>query len=620
MKKKNKKILGIVGGLLTLGLLTACNSFCSVKDNASYRYAYDPVNTEFFESEDEAANYIYDQIKSGDNTVYLSSNDEAITGVDFIKEYKVNTFNSNNEIVEENIIASASFFIDENSKLASLVSGKDTSMYFIRTTTLSTYTLNANDEKSTKSLILSKNSVVQTLDSYASTTGYNKPADQYWTDLDKKSIEFMASKAVETNFYSDKSYSSLYELFYGYTNEVYKDYQNNKTNEKLQILLNGGEYVSDSGTSTSVLGRNNSLFTQFGRYKFLESDTENELKMASGNYWENIENWNREIASSRNVSGYAMNSDYFSYYQTTLNSKVGSLKSCYAIDEGFYGHTSDNELNDTVIIGSKTSYRDAWKHGFLEGLLVYPISYMVEYFSHAFGMNGWGQIFAVLLVTLIVRGIFLLITFRSTLSQQKMQALQPEIAKLQQKYPNSNTNQYEKQRLAQAQMALYKKHKIHPFSSIIVLIIQFPLFIAVWNGMSGAASLSVDAVLGLRLSDTIWSVLANFSGWPNSAGWWTALVLILIMSGLQIVSMKLPQWLQKGNMKKVEKLGKSNAETDSQKQMKIVSWVMTIFIIIMGFTLPAAMGVYWLASALVSVLQTLIMHYVMKNKKTKEIK
>ena len=40
-----------------------------------------------------------------------------------------------------------------------------------------------------------------------------------------------------------------------------------------------------------------------------------------------------------------------------------------------------------------------------------------------------------------------------------MQKLQPQIAKLQEKYPNSNTNQYEKQRLAQEQMALYKKNK-----------------------------------------------------------------------------------------------------------------------------------------------------------------
>ena len=72
-------------------------------------------------------------------------------------------------------------------------------------------------------------------------------------------------------------------------------------------------------------------------------------------------------------------------------------------------------------------------------------------------------------------------------------------------------------------------------------------------------------------------------------------------------------------MDKVTKLGKSPAETSSQKQMKWVSWIMTIFIIIMGFTLPAAMGVYWFAGALFSIMQTLILHFVM-NRKTKEKK
>ena len=225
-------------------------------------------------------------------------------------------------------------------------------------------------------------------------------------------------------------------------------------------------------------------------------------------------------------------------------------------------------------------------------------------------MAGWGQIASVLLVTIIVRAFFMLITFSSTLSQQKMQMLQPEIARLQQKYPNSTTNQYEKQRLAQAQMALYKKHKVHPFSSLLVLIIQFPLFICVWNALQGSASLATDAVLGLNLSDSIWSVLSNFAGWPSQAGWWTALVLIILMSASQIVSMLLPQWLNKKRTKNVAKTVNSDAMNKSQRTMKITQWVMTIFIIIMGFSLPAAMGVYWFAGAIFSILQSLILHFV----------
>ena len=149
----------------------------------------------------------------------------------------------------------------------------------------------------------------------------------------------------------------------------------------------------------------------------------------------------------------------------------------------------------------------------------------------------------------------------------------------------------------------------------IVMIIQFPLFICVWNALQGSASLSTDAVLGLNLSDSIWSTLTNFSGWPGFAGWWTALVLIILMSAAQIVSMMLPNLLSKIRMKNVTKTVKSDVAEKSQKTQKWVQWGMTIFIIIMGFNLPAAMGVYWFAGAIFSVIQTLIIHFVFMHKK-----
>ena len=56
------------------------------------------------------------------------------------------------------------------------------------------------------------------------------------------------------------------------------------------------------------------------------------------------------------------------------------------------------------------------------------------------------------------------------------------------------------------------------------MIIQFPVFIAVWGAMTGAAALSSDAVLGLNLSGSISSTLTNIKNWPNVGGWWTAAV------------------------------------------------------------------------------------------------
>ena len=106
--------------------------------------------------------------------------------------------------------------------------------------------------------------------------------------------------------------------------------------------------------------------------------------------------------------------------------------------------------------------------------------------------------------------------------------------------------------------------------------------------------------------------MKNFNNWPRVGGWWTALVLILLMSAGQIVAMKLPQWLNKKRNSEVAKMRKSPAQNDSQKTTKIISWVMTGFVIFMGFTLPAAMGVYWLAGSLFSIAQTFILTAIMR--------
>lgn len=611
--KNRKKFFGIAGllGFLTL-ILTSCNSFCSALDSATYRYAYDPINTQFFDTQNNAEKFVYNALTdNGKKEVYYKKDKNSLLTLENVASAITTTVfdETTKELKEETVITKNEGFFES----APLKTSDE--LYYVRSSNITTYSYSTDkdgkDIWTSSSTTFSKNSFVLSTDTSARSNNVSLPTDEFWNELDKKSISYFFEKAKD--YITSVEYNSTYELFYGYSSEEYNDYKNEPTKDKENILLNGGEY-DINGKTTHVLGRNNSLFVKFGKYKYISTDTESKVEMSDGDYWSNINSWNNEISESKNLGdGYNMGSDYFSLYKSAMNTKVSTLKSCFTIDDGFYGHLNDDPLHDTVQFTNKTKWSDAWSHGWIEGLLVYPVAYMTEYFSHTFGMNGWGQISAVLLVTVIVRGLFMLISFKSTLSQQKMQYLQPEIAKLQEKYPNSNTNQYEKQRLAQAQMNLYKRYKIHPFGSILIMIVQFPVFIAVWNGLSAAASLSRDAVLGLRLSDTISSVLFNLSNWPGLQCW-TALILIVLMSATQILSMQLPQWLSKKRMKNVTKMYKNPAANSSQKQMKIVSWVMTIFIIIMGFTLPAAMGVYWFAGALFSMIQTVIMHFILQKK------
>ena len=168
-------------------------------------------------------------------------------------------------------------------------------------------------------------------------------------------------------------------------------------------------------------------------------------------------------------------------------------------------------------------------------------------------------------------------------------------------------------------MALYKRHGIHPMRQMLILIIQFPVFICVWSGLQGASTLATGEVLNMRLSDTIQSILFNTKGLPaNTYGWWTALVLFILMAITQIFAMMLPRIIAKRAQKKVGKMTANPAQDQQGKTMKYVAYGMMIFTIIMGFMLPSAMGVYWLIGGVISILQTLITQLVLKNSKKRK--
>lgn len=381
-------------------------------------------------------------------------------------------------------------------------------------------------------------------------------------------------------------------------------------------------------TSTITYKQANEVLTNYGFIKFFSGEDK---------LWGNYDLMNAEIAlefeAQHKTNGHATGmelcptTDYVNLYKTTLNTYVNQKKSCIATVEGTYGNYGKTYSDDVGVTIEAKDWAYAWQKGPVSGLIVFPVAWLTDTLSIAFAgganttamMEGWPQLLALVIVTILVRLFIFGATFKSVLTQQKMTALQPELAKIQAKYPNSNTNQSEKQRLAEEQMKLYKKNKVNPMSQLLVMLIQFPIFIGVWGAMSGSAVLSTGSFLGLDLSTSIKDALMNVSTLPgNNGGWWTALVLFILMSAGQFLAMKLPQWIAKAKTKKVAKLSANPAQTQQNKTMNIVSYGMLILIIFMGFSLPAAMGVYWLIGAIFSLAQSLITQLIVSRKKHKK--
>jgi YidC/Oxa1 family membrane protein insertase len=241
----------------------------------------------------------------------------------------------------------------------------------------------------------------------------------------------------------------------------------------------------------------------------------------------------------------------------------------------------------------------AFSTGLIEGLFVYPIAFLMIQITNILGTNGWGQVLAIIIVTFFVKLIVTLATFKQTLASQKLQMLQPEITQVTAKYQGL-TDPASKNKQAMEIMKIYSDNKVNPLASIIVPFLTLPIFIAIYGAVKDTMVLGQGSILGLNLSQTLSSGILVFNPF--------AVLIFAAMIGSQFLAMKLPMWVnrKKKNQYMDEKAKKANAQ-----QQNIV-YIMMLTIVFVGWVLPVAMTVYWIASSLFVVIQTLATRKLMK--------
>ena len=423
---------------------------------------------------------------------------------------------------------------------------------------------------------------IKTVDEAAKTTSNQKalvfatPSLKYWAEFDK----LVLADAIKAMAYDDHEFKI----------------------DKVEKITRGLNY--EPGTKKGALDK-------YGYLKFYDKDNDGKTLFA------NWESYDQAIRNGHNVSiDECPTSDYIALYKSTMTSFVQNNRSSLATATGDYGYYGPNQQPVEIQGKSWASAFSKTNFLWLEGILVWPLGALTDVIAGGLlngGVgHGWAQLIAILVITFIVRAVMLLVTWKQSATTAKMNELQPQIAKIQAKYPNANTNNYEKQRQAAEMADLYKTNKINPLSSILTMFIQFPVFICVWAALQGSAILSSGTFLNLNFSQSISSVLFNASAWDiaNGGGALTALFLFLLMSVAQVIAMLLPQWLQKAKAKKVAKLGNNPSKKQNDNKMKWFTYIMCGMIIFMGFSLASGMGLYWFIGALFSIVQTLIMNKV----------
>jgi YidC/Oxa1 family membrane protein insertase len=136
--------------------------------------------------------------------------------------------------------------------------------------------------------------------------------------------------------------------------------------------------------------------------------------------------------------------------------------------------------------------------GFLDEIMV-PFRWLVSAIMIGFhdglsaaGMpaaSGWTWTLSIVGLVLVIRAALIPVFLQQMNAQRRMQLLQPDLMKLQEKY-QGKTDPVSRQAMAQEQMALYKKHGTNPFSACLPMLIQVPFFLALFQVLSGISAMA----------------------------------------------------------------------------------------------------------------------------------
>jgi YidC/Oxa1 family membrane protein insertase len=215
-----------------------------------------------------------------------------------------------------------------------------------------------------------------------------------------------------------------------------------------------------------------------------------------------------------------------------------------------------------------------------------PLTSMLHFFYSMVGNYG----LAIIMLTVLVRGCMFPLSRKQALGAQKMQELQPEIKKIQEKHKNNAEGR------GKAQQELFRKHNYNPLSGCLVAFIQLPIFIGLYRSLMVAIELR-DAPL---ISNSIrWC--SNLAA-PDMLFDWSAFMPVFVNSGIGMFGLgpyfNLLPILTIGLFIMQQKMFMPPAaDEQAAMQQKIMQYMM-IFMGLMFFKVASGLCIYFIASSL----------------------
>lgn len=192
---------------------------------------------------------------------------------------------------------------------------------------------------------------------------------------------------------------------------------------------------------------------------------------------------------------------------------------------------------------------------------------------------------AIMLLTILVRVLFWPLTHKGTENMKRMAELQPMMKQIQDKYAaasgDSDKIRREKaQKKQQALMALYREHKVNPMMGCLPMIIQIPVFIALFYVLRSAIELRFAEFLWVKDLSEPENLLADVLPLPLN-------ILPLLMAGTTVIQ---------------QKLTPTAGDPSQQKIMMFMPFIMLIFL----YNFASGLVLYWTTNNVLMIVQQLL--------------
>jgi YidC/Oxa1 family membrane protein insertase len=219
-----------------------------------------------------------------------------------------------------------------------------------------------------------------------------------------------------------------------------------------------------------------------------------------------------------------------------------------------------------------------------------PLFWVIDWLFHWLGNFG----LAILAVTVIIKFVFFPLANKSYASMAKMKAVQPEMVQIRERYAEDKAKQQ------QALMELYKKEKINPLAGCLPILVQIPVFFALYKVLFVTIEMRHAPFFGwiqdLAAPDPT-TIFNLFGLIPWNPGVVPVIGPFLLL-GIWPIIMGITMWFQM----------KLNPSPPDPTQKMIFDWMPLIFTFMLA-SFPAGLVIYWAWNNTLSVAQqSFIMH------------